>query len=1012
MEMANAKANSAQAHKAGIFVFIAFSLVVVPRSDAFNPPHATRNQSSSTRSITRPWVVPLRSAGRLELFWGQKTGAPERDIQAVVDRFLQSIKNRAFESYIALWSENSPSYAQQQMLKSRIESTQFAFANPQFSRFSLSGEKATVRVVITSSGIGAQATAVVRPFFYNFVFVNERGSWKIWSQSDAQSDLAAALMRSETRADIDPLLAQERDLVNIHLVEELQKQGTSVFFADPQQARKFYERANDVARAVNVRSPSAVTRNEIGITLHLVANTERAQGNYGKVFEYEEQALAFATTPKLKTDALINIGITHALQNDLGLAFKFLSNALESAKGIPGEADRNGRMGLIYDSLGNVQSLDEKFDQALHYYHRSLDYRKSEADRAQTVDNIGNTYLRKGDSARAVEQYNESLRLLEIVRRKDGRDLVLVRATVLNNLASASLNLGNVGKAVEYAQQTSTLANQINMPELQWRAYLIEAKARRSQGDVSKARGLLDDSINVIEGMRGRAGGGIAGRQRFLEDKLEPYDALIGLLMAEGDIAKAFEYSERSKANALLEVLSSGSVFLQRMMEQDERHQQQQCQSELSGLNSRILQAQMDTRRSSELVELLTRRKEVTDNYNKFLDQIYAKYLRVNAKNGKVLTIKLEEAADLLPNSETAIVEFSVTDDATYVYVLTKKETRQGADVMTYRVEITRDELTLRVQKFRGAIDRDSFGYQKPAVELFDLLLGKATRLAGKKTVILVPDGPLWELPFQALEPRAGEPWLEQHAIFQAPSVTALREMRRQRESIKLSSEPSLLALVNPRITKDVRRKIQTRLDTELTTLPNPTVQIETLRTFYGDPPASLILNGPNASEEKFRKNASQYQMIYVFSHGVLNNENPMRSYMVLASTPGGSDDKDGLLEAGELMTLRLKADLVILAGCETARGHIGRGEGMIGLAWALFIAGTPTVVVSQWRVPAVSTSQLMLEFHRVVRKPGNAKHPMTVAQALQYASLKVRGVTRQKHPLYWAGFVVVGDGL
>jgi len=221
------------------------------------------------------------------------------------------------------------------------------------------------------------------------------------------------------------------------------------------------------------------------------------------------------------------------------------------------------------------------------------------------------------------------------------------------------------------------------------------------------------------------------------------------------------------------------------------------------------------------------------------------------------------------------------------------------------------------------------------------------------------------------------------------------------------------LALINPQLTSDVRRKIQARLGTRLAPLPNPSPQMETLRALYGDPPASVILNGPKATEETFRRDAGKYRTIYVFSHGVFNNEDPMKSYVVLASTLGSNtDDKDGLLEAGELMTMRLRADLVILAGCETARGHIGRGEGMMGLAWALFVAGTPTVVVSQWRVPSGSTERLMIEFHRMLAaKSGTPSSRTGVAEALNYASLKTRSETRLKHPLYWAGFVVVGDG-
>jgi len=91
-----------------------------------------------------------------------------------------------------------------------------------------------------------------------------------------------------------------------------------------------------------------------------------------------------------------------------------------------------------------------------------------------------------------------------------------------------------------------------------------------------------------------------------------------------------------------------------------------------------------------------------------------------------------------------------------------------------------------------------------------------------------------------------------------------------------------------------------------------------------------------------------------------------MYSHLVLAQGAERGQE-DGLLEAWELMNLDLRAELVVLSACETARGRVGAGEGMIGLTWALFVAGAPAVVVSQWSVESASTTELMIEFHRLL---------------------------------------------
>jgi CHAT domain-containing protein len=130
-----------------------------------------------------------------------------------------------------------------------------------------------------------------------------------------------------------------------------------------------------------------------------------------------------------------------------------------------------------------------------------------------------------------------------------------------------------------------------------------------------------------------------------------------------------------------------------------------------------------------------------------------------------------------------------------------------------------------------------------------------------------------------------------------------------------------------------------------------------------------------------------------------------MYSYLVLAR--GEKDaNEDGLLEAWEMKDLDLKADMVILSACDTARGKISNGEGVIGMTWAMFIAGAPTTVASQWAVESSSTTELMLEFHRQLLAGKVSK-----AEALRRAELKLLRTQKYKHPVYWAGFVLVGDG-
>jgi CHAT domain-containing protein len=139
-----------------------------------------------------------------------------------------------------------------------------------------------------------------------------------------------------------------------------------------------------------------------------------------------------------------------------------------------------------------------------------------------------------------------------------------------------------------------------------------------------------------------------------------------------------------------------------------------------------------------------------------------------------------------------------------------------------------------------------------------------------------------------------------------------------------------------------------------------------------------------------------------------------MYSHILLAQ--GRTDTKeDGLLETWELLNLDLRGDMVVLSACETARGSVRPGEGMVGLSWGFFVAGSPTTLVSQWKVDSAGTTELMLGFYRHLRAragvPGTPKSQLPrKAAALREAALSLLSSKHHAHPFYWAGFVLIGD--
>jgi CHAT domain-containing protein len=245
---------------------------------------------------------------------------------------------------------------------------------------------------------------------------------------------------------------------------------------------------------------------------------------------------------------------------------------------------------------------------------------------------------------------------------------------------------------------------------------------------------------------------------------------------------------------------------------------------------------------------------------------------------------------------------------------------------------------------------------------------------------------------------------IEDAAIAYAPSLTVLREMTKRRPVEAAHASPAtLLALGNPVLgSETLKRAALTLRDGKLDPLPEAEQEVKALGRLYGAT-RSKVYVGAEAREDRVKSEASRAKILHFATHGILNNASPMYSHLALAE---GSAHEDGLLEAWELMQLDLHADLAVLSACETARGRIGAGEGMVGFSWAMFIAGVPSIVVSQWKVESAGTRDLMVNFHR-----GLIGSRTTKSDALRQAALKVMKNPETSHPFYWGAFVLVGDG-
>ena len=853
-------------------------------------------------------------------------------------------------------------------------------------------------------------------------------------------------------------------LINIGVVHK--EQGNNDL------ALEFYQKGLKLAEEVDHKAWIANALTHIG-------NVHVAQGNYGLGLEFYQKNLTLNEASRNKVEiakTLNNMGVVHLLQGNYDLALEYFQKSLALSETME---DKHA-IATTLGNIGSVYKMQRNYDLALEFLQKSLAIHETQGNKvgiAQALGSIGNIREAQRDYAQALECYQKSLAISQMLEDRAGIAMTLGNMAVIHKLQ------GNYALALEFADRAAVIARQIGERETLWRARNNAGDAHRALNQPIEARQAFVEAVAIIESLRTHVAGGEQAQQRSFENKVRPYHAMVELLIAENKVSDALTYAERAKARVLLDVLQSGRGYaaslITKAMTETERERERALNNTLVSLNTQISREKM--RKQPDEVRLADLNKQLEKtrlDYEAFQTSLYAVHPELKAQRGEAKPLTLDEAHSLLPDAKTALLQFVVTEEKTYLFALTHAKgpgfRGQGSKVSqpstlnpqpltlkVYPLDIKRSDLAKRIEEFRKEVSDPNRGL-KSARSLYDQLLEPAkAQLQGKTTLVIVPDGPLWDLPFQALQVKENRYLLEDCALVYAPSLTVLREMTKLRvkglglrvkgtttgQPSTLNPQPStlgaLLAFGNPSFGKQTVERVQlVKRDADLKPLPEAEREVKTLAQLYAG--RSKVYIGADACEDRVKAEAGQYQVLHFATHGILNNASPMYSHLLLAQSESQRANEsmsqrnsgslthlpidpltqveDGLLEAWELMKLDLKADLTVLSACQTARGRVANGEGVIGLTWALFVAGCPTTVVSQWEVDSASTSQLMVEFHKRLKLAVNSEQsavsrrarnpfPLTKAESLRQAALKLLRSSEYRHPFYWAGFVVVGDG-
>jgi CHAT domain-containing protein/Tfp pilus assembly protein PilF/ketosteroid isomerase-like protein len=786
-----------------------------------------------------------------------------------------------------------------------------------------------------------------------------------------QSDYPKALALFQRNLQIKEELGNKLDIA----IELLNIGNVYVYQGDKVRALEHYQRSLKLAEEVGDKSSASATLNSIGNLYH-------SQGNDAQALEYFQQSL------KIKQEIGDKPGVARALNN----------------------------IGVIY-------SVQGQYDQALDYLQQNVRILEELGEKlilVEALHYIGGVYLLKGDYSQALAYEQKALKPAEALGNNE------LLSEILANISESYLRLGQNVAASENATRAASLADQFGVPDVFWSAKTISGKAHLALNQINLARQDFLESIATIEKLRGQVAGGEQEQQRFFENKIAPYQAMVHLSLAQHDTTQALSYAERAKGRVLLDVLSSGRANTNKAMTSDELKRDRALSAEITSLNT--LLARLKTQNKppeGQVADTQARLDKTRLEYEAFQASLYAAHPELRVQRGQTQLLTLDEAAALLPDDQTAILEYVVTEDKSYLFVLRKAAPKDASDkaiplLTVHTLNIKSSELAVMAESFRQGVAERDLTVKQPARQLYDLLIKPVEgELRSVRKLCIVPDGALWNLPFQALHQGERGYLLEQYALFYAPSLSVLREMEKRASALRTAhrrlttlpsnTRPGLLAMGNPTLSGETVAKVRfARRDEPLSPLPDAEKEVNSLGRLYGRG-KSKVLIGTQVREGTVKTEAGKYEILHFATHATLDDRNPLYSRIILSRA---EDDvqEDGLLEAWEIMKLDLNATLAVLSACQTARGRVAAGEGMIGISWALFVAGCPAVVVSQWKVDSARSSELMIEFHRnLLQKRGAGKTALSKSEALRQAALKLLHGP-YNHPAYWAGFILIGD--
>ena len=796
--------------------------------------------------------------------------------------------------------------------------------------------------------------------------------------------------------------------------------------SDYKQAEIYNNQCLSITRSLGDTSGEGMVYRNLGIIYS-------GLGDYIKALEYYSRSLSIAKNTGNKGGmALVYGSLANASLNlgDTKNAKKYANLHLTCAK----EMGNKDMEGSAYGALGHIYWVLGDFKKSIEYCNRCLDICKAvenlEAE-GGAYGGLGSAFDSLGDFEKAIDYHKQHLRIAETIGDKDGE------AVAYGNLGNAYLGLEDFNAALHFFEQRLRIAKDLGDKAGEGRAYGHLGGTFQRLGNYKKAIDYYNLRLCIAQELGDKAGEGAACCHlgtlvsQFHCDFKKAIDWHNRQLRIAKDIGnrgmEGLAYSYIGQCFEMLNVLPkaldnyqrSVEVFnqMRSLLQSEDKWKigfRNECNYAYTGL-CRVLLKQ------EKIGEALAAAEE--GRAQSLADLMTSQYGFQSQTEGKRLD---KEEFGMLNNTSSSTIFLSLSENKINIWLLLKEkpvlhrqktlchhfaenaaaETLQSLIEFAYenngvRANVNCENRSLEVLRENCyTVERSSKKFSQqilqednpPLAALYSYVIAPILDLIEGDELIIVPDGPLWLAPFAALLNPFSKYLCESFKVRLIPSLTSLRIIA---HCPKFHSSSGALVVGDP----DMSEVTNSQGDQILEQLPFARQEAQMIGQILNTAP----LTGKSATKCEVLKHISSVAIVHIAAHGHMETGEIALSPNPESRKSQTPAEEDYMLTMKDVMSVKLRAKLVILSCCHSGRGDI-KAEGVVGIARAFIGAGARSVLVSLWAIDDEATLEFMKSFHHNLVKGRSA------SESLNHAMKCLRESETFSDVKYWAPFTLIGD--